>query len=204
MKKMVIVITAAIFLSSCALNEKLFSRKSSNEKPVIFGVLNLTNTVGYLDDDKKLVSISFIYGDKFPTLEEVEKIDESGVWMPKNAKDILVKINKEDFDQMKSENKAYWVHAKWVVWKNGRWIDADPPVNPAKPRRKTCLIFQYGKLEDLKKELKYKHSTKTEYKTETQNVGESTKKPETNPCPRTDADCAKLRKKLNPKTCNCE
>lgn len=247
MKKVVLIAVLAMIFASCVTikkhhNKKVEARKEKAQlakekkdqakaekeqkealekkeaQAVIFGVLNLTNTVGYDDLVDDLVSISFIYsGNTLPTVDEIEDIQSGKPWLPDGAQDVLAKINKKDFDKMKAENKAYWVHAKWVMQKGGRLVDVDPPKNLSKPGSKICLVFQYGKLEDLNKNIKLKKEAETkttvddpQKKSEIedemdQQEEEVIKKTEKkSPCARTEAYCAKLKKKLNPKTCDCE
>lgn len=166
---------------SAMANSAFAQRVSVNYGQIVWGQLNLTSTVGYEDQTGDLVSISIIrYDTTFTDDGKVESV---------NAKDFLVKVNKDDFKRIKSINKAFWVHAKWVVKKNGIWMETKPPKDPNKPGKKICLVFQFGIIESMNV------SKKMEPVKSAANASSD------DPCPKTPCPKGKVR---NPQTCDCE
>lgn len=166
------------------LSKSAFSQNkvSVDYGKIVWGQLNLATTVGYEDNPaSELVSIAII---RYDTI-----FSENGKVESVNAKDFLVKINQEDFKKIKSSSKTFWVHAKWVVKRNGVWIETKAPKDPARPGRKVCLVFQFGLV----------HPPTTKKESVKTPVVQSTET-ETD-CPTTPCPAGKVR---NKQTCDCE
>lgn len=166
------------------LFETLSAQKVSiNYGAIVWGQLNLTKTVGYEDDGTELVSVAIIrYDTIFSDQGKVEAV---------NAKDFVVKVNKEDFRQMKTYSKSFWVHAKWVTKKNGVWVEANPPKDPNRPGKKVCLVFQFGLTEPVTAKTKKPDHANSSTEASSAQSG----------CPSTPCPEGKVR---NQKTCDCE
>lgn len=156
---------------------------------IVWGQLNLTNTVGYEDQTGDLFSIAIIrYDTVFADDGSVESV---------SATDFIVKINKEDFKTIKSAQKAFWVHAKWVIKnRNGVYVETTPPKNLNRPGKKLCLVFQFGAIEKMQKPKSENQANNSSTPSSGANTTNSSSGCPTTPCPQ-----GKVR---NPVTCNCE
>lgn len=181
-----------------AMANKLTAQQkvSVNYGNIVWGQLNLTNTVGYEDETGDMVSIAIIrYDTIFDDQGNVESI---------SAKDFLVKVNKDDFKKIKSSQKAFWVHAKWVVKKNGIYTETKPPKDINKPGKKICLVFQFGVIEKMHVPENTKNNTgldgtSSSNTSNSNNSGSSSSN--SSGCPTTPCPEGKVR---NTATCNCE
>lgn len=179
---------------------------------VIIGVQKLSEKIPY-EERKGFYAIAIVVYDT--------TFDSNGNPISVKASDYIVHMNKAYYESYVKLKGLCYIHAKWTIKRFRFYHGTTAPKNLSRPGKKILQVYAFGNVVEVpvteksknsetksRKQVVIKKSDSENQNTESENDNiikeEVSKKVERNPCPRTDADCAKLRKRLNPKTCNCE
>lgn len=169
---------------------------------VIIGVQKLSEKIPY-EERKGFYAIAIVVYDT--------TFDSNGNPLEIKASDYIVHMNKAYYDTYVRIKGLCHIHAKWTIKRFRFYHGTTPPKNPSRPGKKILQVYAFGNVVEMSvtektRESDTKDRKQVVMKRSTENQTSATQQgSESGPCPnRTDADCARLKKKLNPKTCNCE